>query len=120
MTLLERLGDYQTWADKAFIDVVSGMTEKEFTMDLGVPFGTIKDRCLHIMVALAFCFSKLDVEFTPSEYKSLWGYTLDEVMTKWIEFNELLAKIVNYHPLKWVASCEFYSTHWNFSRFPRL
>jgi uncharacterized damage-inducible protein DinB len=88
--LLSTLGEYHVWANKPYIETVSTLTDEEFEKDLGIPFGSIKERCIHILGAVMKCLRLMEIKSTPSDYKELFDISKDDIIIKWLELDELL------------------------------
>jgi len=48
MELLERMGQYLLWADERIWQIVSELSEEDYSRDLGMNIGSIKKRYVHL------------------------------------------------------------------------
>ena len=66
---LQRLAEYQTWADDQARKLLLDLTEEEFSRDVLPPFGSIRSLCAHITLAIEFNLRRhVDKEeFDPEE-----------------------------------------------------
>ncbi|NQT08945.1 DinB family protein, partial [Candidatus Bathyarchaeota archaeon] len=51
---LQRLAEYQIWADNQARKLLEGLTDEEFSRDVLPPFGSIRNLCAHITLAIEF------------------------------------------------------------------
>ena len=51
---LQRLAEYQIWADDQARRLLLDLTEEEFSKDVLPPFGSIRSLCAHITLAIEF------------------------------------------------------------------
>ena len=51
---LKRLAEYQIWADDQARKLLLDLTEEEFSKDVLPPFGSIRNLCAHITLAIEF------------------------------------------------------------------
>ena len=51
---LQRLAEYQIWADDQARRLLLDLTEEEFSKDVLPPFGSIRNLCAHITLAIEF------------------------------------------------------------------
>jgi len=51
---LQRLAEYQIWADDQARRLLLDLTEEEFSRDVLPPFGSIRSLCAHITLAIEF------------------------------------------------------------------
>jgi len=94
---LEKLCRYQMWADNIVQDIIRGLTEEEFTREIGPPFGSVKNLCVHIVVALEYniesFIKKIDVN-GEELYETLENLSKDELIIKWEETDKKLLEHV--------------------------
>lgn len=66
---LQRLAEYQIWANDKARKLLGGLTEEEFSRDVLPPFGSIRNLCAHITLAIEFNLKRhVDKEeFDPEE-----------------------------------------------------
>ena len=90
---LEKLCDYQLWADNILRDLLYNLTEKEFTREIGPPFGSVENLCVHIVVALEYNIESF-IKKVPVRgeelYEALGNLSKDELLTKWEELDREL------------------------------
>lgn len=51
---LEKLAEYQIWADDVARGILGGLTEEEFSRDVLPPFGSIRSLASHIVLAIEY------------------------------------------------------------------
>ncbi len=51
---LQRLAEYQIWADDQARELLMDLTEEEFSREVLPPFGSIRNLCAHITLAIEF------------------------------------------------------------------
>ncbi len=51
---LQRLAEYQIWANDQTRELLVGLTEEEYSRDVLPPFGSIRNLCAHITLAIEF------------------------------------------------------------------
>lgn len=94
---LEKLCTYQVWADTQVRDILKGLTEEEFTREIGPPFKSIKNLCVHIVIAMEYNIKsfveKIDVN-AEELYENLGKLSRDELLTKWEETEKKLLENV--------------------------
>ena len=92
-TNLVKLCDYQIWADNLIRDMLHNLTEKEFTQEIGPPFGSVKNLCVHIVVALEYNIESF-IEKVPVNgkelYEALGNLSKDELLTTWEDMDKKL------------------------------
>ncbi len=68
---LQRLAEYQIWADDQARKLLLDLTEEEFSKDVLPPFGSIRSLCAHIILAIEFNLKRhMDKEeFDLEEYR---------------------------------------------------
>lgn len=97
-TNLEKLGTYQLWADSIVRDIIKTLTEEEFTQEVGPPFGSVKNVCTHIVVAIEYnveSFIKKNEVNGEALYESLDNLSKDNLLSRWEEAdNTLLTHII--------------------------
>ena len=64
---LQRLVEYQIWADDQARDLLRGLTDEEFSKDVLPPFGSIRSLCAHITLAISTCASAFAVSLSRIE-----------------------------------------------------
>lgn len=81
------------WADSTVQDIIRGLTEEEFTREIGPPFGSVKNLCVHIVVALEYniesFIKKVDVN-GEELYETLENLSKDELIIKWKDTDKKL------------------------------
>ena len=94
---LEKLCTYQIWADIQIRDILKGLTEEEFTCEIGPPFKSIRNLCVHIVIAMEYniksFIEKIDVN-AEKLYENLGKLSRDELLTKWEETEKKLLETV--------------------------
>ena len=94
---LEKLCTYQIWADTQVRDILKGLTEEEFTCEIGPPFKSIKNLCVHIVIAMEYniksCVEKIEVN-AEELFESLEKLSRDELLAKWEETEKKLLETV--------------------------
>ncbi|MBU7046508.1 MAG: hypothetical protein HXS54_08730 [Theionarchaea archaeon] len=92
-TNLAKLCDYQIWADNLIRDMLHNLTEKEFTQEIGPPFGSVKNLCVHIVLALEYNIESF-IEKVPVNgeelYEALGNLSKDELLTTWEDMDKKL------------------------------
>lgn len=95
---LEKLCDYQVWANNIVRDILREFTEAEFTREIGPPFGSVKNLCMHIIIAIEYNIEsfgkKVDLD-AEELYKTLESLSKDELLAKWEEIDKKLRFHVN-------------------------
>lgn len=94
---LEKMCSYQIWADSTVHPIVRDLTEEEFTREIGPPFGSVKNLCVHIVVAIEYNIEKFikKVDVDGEElYETLENLSKNELLTKWEETNKKLLEYI--------------------------
>ncbi|MFX0091567.1 MAG: DinB family protein [Candidatus Hodarchaeota archaeon] len=91
---LSNLGKYNLWAGEKTRNILKNLTEEEFTQDLGIPFGSIRDKCLHILLALETCFATLEAKLDEliAQAPQIEKMSNQELLNKWAERDQQLAE----------------------------
>ena len=83
---LQRLAEYQIWADDKARELLGGLTEEEFSRDVLPPFGSIRNLCAHITLAIEFNLKHhVDKEeFDPEELGGeIYTAPKERLLEKW-------------------------------------
>ncbi|MFW9846427.1 MAG: DinB family protein, partial [Candidatus Thorarchaeota archaeon] len=90
------LAEYHQWAGKEIRFAIEGLMDKEFTEKV-VDKHSIRSICEHITMALATCFNIAD-EYDESIYEWIAQASKLEILSKWKQYDDRLAKIVREIP----------------------
>ncbi len=90
---MNKLCEYQLWADSIVQNLVRELTEEEFTITVGPPFESVKNLCVHIVVAIEYNINsfvkRMDVD-GEELYKTLDELSKEELITRWEEADKEL------------------------------
>ncbi|MFQ6088795.1 MAG: DinB family protein [Candidatus Methanofastidiosia archaeon] len=94
---LEKICNYQIWANNKIRDIIRELNEEKFIREIGPPFGSVKDLCVHIIIAIEYnvesFVKKIDVN-TEELYETLKKLSKNELLAKWEEADEKLLEHV--------------------------
>lgn len=88
---LEKLAEYQIWADDVARGILGGLTEEEFSRDVLPPFGSIRSLVTHIVLAIEY---NLEVRVgkrgvDPDEMvEEINNLSKEELLARWREADE--------------------------------
>ena len=88
---LEKLAEYQMWADDVARGILGGLTEEEFSRDVLPPFGSIRSLATHIVLAIEY---NLEVRVGKSEVdpremgEEINNLSKEELLARWREADE--------------------------------
>lgn len=88
---LEKLAEYQIWADEVARELLKGLTEEEFSRDVLPPFGSIRSLAAHIVLAIEY---NLEVrvgkrEVDPHEMgEEISNLSKEGLLARWREADE--------------------------------
>ncbi len=90
---LKKLAEYYVWANDIARKMLEEVSEEELSRNVVPPFGSIRNLCTHIMLAIEYNIEKRargkDVD--PYELgKALHGTPKDGLLAKWREIDEKL------------------------------
>jgi uncharacterized damage-inducible protein DinB len=83
---LQRLAEYQIWADDKARELLEGLTEEEFSREVLPPFGSIRSLCAHITIAIEYNLRHQveKEEFDPEElWEELYTAPKEGLLEKW-------------------------------------
>ncbi|MBU7016640.1 MAG: DinB family protein [Theionarchaea archaeon] len=90
---LIKLCDHQIWADSLIRDTLHNLPEEEFTQEIGPPFGSVKNLCVHIVLALEYNMKSL-IEKVPVNgeelYETIGSLSKDELLATWEDMDKKL------------------------------
>lgn len=83
---LRRLVEYQIWADDVARGLLGGLSEEEFSREVLPPFGSVRNLCAHITLAIEFNLRHhVDKEeFDPEELgEEIYTAPKESLLDKW-------------------------------------
>jgi uncharacterized damage-inducible protein DinB len=83
---LQRLTEYQIWADDKARKLLEGLMEEEFSREVLPPFGSIRSLCAHITIAIEYNLRHQveKEEFDPEElWEELYTAPKEGLLEKW-------------------------------------
>jgi len=89
----EKLAEYQIWADGVIMRLLRELSQEEFDRDVLPPFGSIRNLCTHIILAMEFNLEgraykkKIDPNQIGEEIHNL---DQDALIARWKEVDEKL------------------------------
>lgn len=91
---LEKMCQYQVWADHKVRDVLRGFTDEEFTREIGPPFGSVKNVCVHIVVAIEYNIQFIEKVAVDGKelHQAVRALSKDELLNRWEKADNDLLK----------------------------
>ena len=91
---LEKVLQYHVWADDTVREIVRELDDEEFTREVGPPFGSIKNVCVHIVVALEYNLQVAEQVNIDGEtlYETVDNLSKDELLKRWEKADQDLVK----------------------------
>lgn len=91
---LEKMLTYHVWADDKVRNVLRGFTDEEFTREIGPPFGSVKNVCVHIVVAIEYNMQFIGTAAVEGEelYKAVGALSKDDLLKRWEKIDNNLLK----------------------------
>jgi uncharacterized damage-inducible protein DinB len=93
-----KLAEYNIWANNEVRDVLETLTEEEFSKEIIPPFNSIKQLCLHSLIAIEFNLKRriYGINFDPYELRDkIHRLSQRELMMRWKNIDNKLLEFAS-------------------------
>ncbi|MHA2074807.1 MAG: DinB family protein [Candidatus Hodarchaeales archaeon] len=94
------LAEYHVWAGEKTREIVGLLSDVEYEKEIDKILGNTKEKSIHIVIALLFCFHRMKIEFeylaeSPREtIGKMYSLSREELMRCWKMADDKLAELI--------------------------